>query len=253
MSPAGAGVLVSRPAHQADGLCRALERAGLSPWRLPAIDIRPAPASDQQQAALAAAADADWWVFVSPNAVEHGLRALAERGVGRRPATRIACVGGGTARALAAAGLPADLVPAGASNSASLLAEPLLQEVHGRRVVVFRGDGGRELLPETLRARGAELYLAEVYRRALPAVDPAPVARALAQGEIQVAVLTSVTALEHLLELLTAAALAETGLVAVSERIIEAARERGLRGPAAVSREPGDEALVEAIVQLVQA
>ena len=124
-------VLVTRPASQAATLCSLIEAQGGSAVAFPAIRIEPL---------VAAAADVvDLAVFVSVNAVAHGAHLIQ-----KNPATRIAAIGRATAAALAAADLPASIVPAAGFDSETLLADPGLALASGSRVLIIHGDGGRE-------------------------------------------------------------------------------------------------------------
>ena len=88
-----------------------------------------------------------------------------------------AAVGQATARELANFGVTAVTAPA-RFDSEALLALPEMQVVAGKRMIIFRGVGGRELLGEALTARGAVVEYAECYRRVLPRADPAPLLKA---------------------------------------------------------------------------
>ncbi len=158
----GLRVLVTRPAAQAEGLCREIEAVGGRAVRLPVIEIA---AAEPDEAVLGRLPACDLALFVSANAVVHGLpRVLARHG--RWPeGLPIAAIGGQTARTLADAGLPVAFHPVGRSDSEALLAMPGMQLEAGRRVVVFRGVGGRELIAWSLRARAVEVEYLEVYRR----------------------------------------------------------------------------------------
>ena len=67
--------------------------------------------------------------------------------------------------------------------------------------MIFRGDGGRELLGDTLRARGATVDYVECYRRARPAADAGPLVRALERGEIDAVVVSSSEGLRNLFDM----------------------------------------------------
>ena len=240
-------MLVTRPAHQAETLCRLIAAAGGEPVRLPAIEIAP-PADPAALAHILGRLDRfNLAIFVSPNAV-HAVLARCES---RLPAAlALAAVGDGTRRALAAAGYTAVLSPVERYDSESLLTLPALHDVRGRRILILRGAGGRELLADTLRARGAEVTCAECYRRTLPAApDRAALAR-LADGEIDVAVVTSVEGLDNLLALAgaaTRATLLATALVVVSERQAQAARTRGFHAAVEVAARADDDCILAAV------
>jgi len=241
----GAGVLVTRPAHQAEGLCQLIESHGGRAIRLPALNIEGplAPARSQQQ--LAAVTGRDLLLFISPNAVHWCLRLLAPEGLPK--AVELAAVGRSTAAALEGAGYPVTLVPTAGYDSEALLAMPALQRVQGRRILIVRGDGGRPLLGDSLRQRGAEVSYAEVYRRVRPSLDVAPL---LAQWDgIDLVTATSNQILDNLLRLFGEAgreALLGTPLLVISERMQRYARHCGW-SLVSVAKGVSEQALLDAI------
>jgi uroporphyrinogen-III synthase len=250
---AGRGVLVTRPAHQAEGLCRLVEQAGGRPVRFPVLAIAGPGEADAVEARLHRLGDYQLLLFVSPNAVQWGM-AFIERAGGLPAGLRLAVVGKASAAALKArCGRDPDLMPADGFDSEALLALPELQAVGDRRVLIVRGSGGRELIAETLRRRGAQVDYAEVYRRVRAETDPALLG-ADPTASVHVAAVTSVEALDHLDALVGDRLrpwLHRLPLVVVSSRIAEAAHKRGFTGPIRVSREPGDAAVVAAAAELV--
>jgi uroporphyrinogen-III synthase len=241
---AGAGVLVTRPAGQAQALCRLIESAGGRARAVPTIEIL--PVEDPEPARALLAADWDLLIFTSRNAVELAL-ALGFTGDWPR-AARLAAVGRATAAALSTAGRAPDLVPSERYDSESLLALPALAQPAGQRVLIVRGEGGRALLGEVLAERGAEVRFAEVYRRMRPAFD----ARELIAhwgAEVDLAIATSDEVLLNLIELLGAPgrdALLATPLVVISERTAQTARDLGFRS-VRVAERAEDAAIVAAL------
>ncbi|GAB6041193.1 uroporphyrinogen-III synthase [Endothiovibrio diazotrophicus] len=250
----GLGILVTRPEGQADPFCRLITEEGGTAFRFPVLEIGP-PADPAPLERLIADLDRfDLVIFVSINAVEWGVEAVRRR---RRfpPELQRAVIGPTTARALAERHLAPHLMPAPPYNSESLLALPEMHEVAGKRIVIFRGEGGREHIAETLRSRGAEVDYAEAYRRIRPNHDPAPLLRAWREGEIQVATATSNEALLNLVEMVGEEGrryLLETPLVVISERNAALARELGFTFEPIVAQEAGDDAMVAAIAEGVR-
>jgi uroporphyrinogen-III synthase len=240
----GVGVLVTRPEAQAGDLVAAIEAAGGHGIVFPVIEI--APRSPQEiEADLARQANPDIVIFVSRNAVEHGL-AWAGDGV-------VAAVGPATAAAIEAAARVVDIRPASGFDSESLLEEPALKDVRGKTIRIIRGNGGRELLATTLRARGATVDYLEVYARRLPEhaeSDVEDVTGKLESREIAAVVVMSVESLRNLLALLPKSshgAFAETRLVTPAARVIKEIRDRLPGCPAALADGPGADAIVRAI------
>jgi uroporphyrinogen-III synthase len=246
----GVGVLVTRPAHQAEPLCRLVAAAGGTPLRFPAIAIVP----PHDKAAAAAVIDRlerfDLAIFISANAVEQGVAAVRARRAWPE-ALATASIGEATARALAERGLAPTIRPEERFDSEALLEHPTLADMAGKRVVIFRGEGGRELLAASLAARGAEVVYAEVYRRALPDTDPAPLLARWRAGEVDVAVVTSVEGLQNLCALVgpdDRDLLAATPLVVASGRVLQQARDLGVGQAARVARSASDQGLFDAVV-----
>lgn len=225
MSLAGLHVLNTRPAHQAAELSAALRAAGARVSELPLIAIAPRPLRPEDERLLLELDRYDGVIVVSANAARLGLDAIAGCWPQWPWRLRAYAVGAHTAAVLRAAALDVE-VPAQA-DSEGLLALPALQDVAGRRFLLLRGEGGRELLRETLQARGARVDVLELYRRELPAAAAAQWA-ALAATAPDVVVLTSPDALHHWQQVAGAAATAPTWLV-VSPRMAAAAAAAGAR------------------------
>ncbi len=175
---AGLGVVLTRPRAQAEALARLLEERGARVIVFPALDIVPAPVSAESLAALPGAHLA---IFVSANAVEHGLAAARRAGPWPAPLA-VAAVGEATATALRNSGFARVISPQERFDSEALLDCPELQAVAGQNIIVFRGVGGREHLRSTLESRGARVSYVECYRRVRPPTDPVPLQAALSRG-----------------------------------------------------------------------
>ena len=246
----GVRVLVTRPRDQVENLARLIENEGGEAIRFPVIEI----AEPKDARALLAVIDRlgqfGLAIFISPNAVNRAMNIILAR-LGTWPRNvRIACVGRGSARELKHFGAGNVIVPVGRFDSEALLALPELQQVTGNRIVIFRGEGGRELLGDTLKSRGAEIEYAECYRRTRPNADVTPLLHRWARGEIDIVSLTSVDGLHNLFDMLGPAGqpwLSRTPVIVVSTRLAEICRELGFKTEPLVAAQASDEAILEAI------
>jgi len=237
MSLAGRGVVVTRPRELAPAFAELLERRGARALVFPAIEIQPLP----RPAALGRVAQFDLVVFVSPSAVRVALSGLSwPRGVA------VAAIGSGTKRELERAGMAVVIAPAAGADSEALLAMPQMQHVAGKRVLIVRGDGGRELLGESLAARGVRVQYAECYRRVRPAIDAAPLLAAWRRGEVDAVTVLSAQALDNFIDITGGALAAGTPHFVPHERVAGHAQSRGVRE--IVLAAPGDDAMLERLV-----
>jgi uroporphyrinogen-III synthase len=242
-------VLVTRPAHQAANLARLITEAGGEPILFPVLEILDPSDQTALLATISRLETFDLAIFISPNAVNKAMNLVLARRTW--PAgLAIAAIGKGSRRELLRYGMDNVLVPENRFDSEGLLCHPSLQEMQGRRVVIFRGEGGRELLGDTLKARGASLEYAECYRRGKPALDAAPLLHRWARGEIHAVTVTSSESLHNLFDLLGKLGqqwLRKTPLFAPHEKIATLARRLGL-DCVAVTPE-GDEGMLAGLIE----
>jgi uroporphyrinogen-III synthase len=226
-------LLVTRPQPQADAWVRELRAHGVPAHALPLLQIETAaePAAYDAWRALERYALV---MFVSPNAVQSflALRPAAHAW----PANTLAgSTGPGTTQALSEAGVPVPQIVEPPREPARFDSEALWQGLRERswaqaRVLVVRGDGGREWLGEQLRAAGAQVEFVRAYRRVLPqwsAEQRALAERALAAPQHTVWLLSSSQATAPLRQLLPHAPWPAAQAWATHERIAQAARELG--------------------------
>ena len=249
---AGIHILVTRPAHQARALADHIQAAGGAPVLFPVLEILDT-ANQRPLLDLIERLDKfDLAIFVSPNAVRKAMNRIRERRT--LPARlKIAAVGQGTARELRNFDVNEVIAPTIRFDSEALLDTPELTQVEGKHVVIFRGDGGRELLGETLLKRGASVEYVECYSRIKPNSDIAPLLLAWATGRINAITITSSEGLRNLCDMVGEAGqapLKKTPLFASHERIVQAARKLGFSQ--VILTPAGDDGLMEGLLNYFQ-
>jgi len=249
---AGVRVLVTRPAHQAENLAGLIEQQGGSAIRFPTLAIVAQDEVASIRQTLANLDNYQWLIFISANAVNFALKANGGK-IDHAKTVHFAAVGQATAQAMHRAGLNVDVLPENGYNSEALLAMPPLQQVDGQHCLIIRGEGGREQLATTLRSRGAKVSYLEVYKRTIPRIDSSPVAKLLAQQQLDVITVTSAEALQNLNLMLGEEhhqRLSLIPLVVVSERIRQQAFDMGFNR-IAVTDSPIDTAILETVITCV--
>ena len=188
---AGAGILVTRPAGQAGRLAQLVREADGEPVLFPALEIEAVAVTP-----VDARAGFDLLIFVSPNAARLGLplvRAAIES------QTKIAAIGSGTVAELKKAGVEDIISPTSGHDSEALLAA--LSDITARRVLIIRGEGGREFLGEVLRSRGTAVEYLECYRRIKPARDMRDLLSGPVRSNLKACTATSANIVENLFEM----------------------------------------------------
>ncbi len=247
---AGKGVLVTRPLEQAGSLMLRLQQMSAVPMAFPALAIDGPSQPEMLKARLATVAQYDWLIFVSPIAAQFGMAALNLAAPGAAKRIKAAAVGSGTADALRAAGCREVIAPETGADSEHLLALPEFADLAGRQVLILRGEDGRELIADHLRARGAAVDYAACYRRLCPNTDPAPLLQALAQQRLQALTVFSRETLDNLLQLIGSESvqlLRELPLFAPHRRIAEHAQS--LNFARAIATGPGESGLLAGLVE----
>src|SRR6266481_366785 len=166
----GLTIAVTRPREQAAQLAKRIEQAGGKALLFPLLEITELADKRTLHEQCSRLAQFNLAIFISPNAVRHGMAAIRTAGV--LPANLgIATIGQSSSKALRESGIAKAIAPTERFDSEGLLDLPEIQNVAGWRVMIFCGDGGRELLADTLRSRGALVEYATCYQRSKPQQD----------------------------------------------------------------------------------
>jgi uroporphyrinogen III methyltransferase/synthase len=202
----GRRVLVTRTREQASELARALAAAGAEPVELPTIEIAPRFDEERLEGAIAALANGayDWLVFTSANAVGFFFEFMWERRLDARCVrAAVAAIGPGTAEALRRRGIAVDVTPERDGYTAEGLLTALEgTDLEGRKVLLPRAEGAREVLVEELTKRGAAVDEITLYVAAPPKEADTEALQRLRAGEIDVASFASSSSVRNLVSML---------------------------------------------------
>ncbi len=241
----GRRVVVTRARAQASVLAATLRGLGAEAVELPAIRIEPRTGSDEVRRTVAAIGEYALICLTSPNGVRLLFEALGAAGLDARAlgGATVAAIGPGTAGALAGHGVAADVLPE------RFVAEALVEaldgvEVEGRRALVARAAEARDVLPEALRERGAEVDVVALYETVRETPDPEAVDAA--QGADYVT-FTSSSTVRNLTEALGDRFPRGARVVSIGPITSEAVRAAGLEVAVEAERHDVD-GLVEALL-----
>jgi uroporphyrinogen III methyltransferase/synthase len=241
----GRRVVITRARAQASSLSAALRALGAETVELPAIRIEPRIESEEVRAAVAAIAEYELVCVTSANGARLLFEALAVAGLDSRALSgaRLAAIGPGTARALAEHGILADLVPE--RSVAEGLVEALARvEVEGKRVLVARPAAARDLLPDALRERGAEVDIVALYETVRESPSPEALEAARAADYVT---FTSASSARNFAETLGGGLPDGARAVSIGPLTSEAARAAGFEVAVEATRHDID-GLVEALL-----
>ncbi|WP_380184489.1 uroporphyrinogen-III synthase [Kalamiella sp. sgz302252] len=226
-------ILVTRPSPAAEDLVSRLRAAGRVAWSMPLIEFTPGTELDGLPMRLAALNEGDLVFILSQHAIHYAQPALVRAGTAWPAELHYYAIGRTTALALhTVSGL--DVVwPHERETSEVLIQLPALQQVAGKRALILRGNGGRELLAETLQQRGADVQFVECYQRCAKIYQGAIEGRRWRDREVDTLVVTSGEMLQQLYALFPAIDreewLLHCRLLVVSERLATRAAELGWR------------------------
>jgi uroporphyrinogen-III synthase len=241
------GIVITRPAAQAGGLARIIEERGGRAILFPVIEIVEVLDRARVEALVDRLDMFDIAIFVSPSAAAKGVQAIRARRE-LPPRLMAVAIGGGSARALERHGVRAVVTPQLRADSEGVLELAALRDVAGKRIAIFRGVGGRELLRETLEARGAIVEYAECYERVRPRVDPGELIEQLRSRAAEAFVCTSSEGVGNLRAMLGPEGeplMRHTPMFVPHPRIASAATRLGLEQ--VFVTDPGNEGIARAL------
>lgn len=213
-------VLVTRPLPQGKMLCEKILAEGGQAVYLPTIEFAP-----PQVKPIKMTEQYDWVIFVSQEAVERGLPIIRDLS----SKTRIAALGQGTAIALQKKGIENVVYPPDHWTSEGLLDLNFFKKLDQQKILLVRGEGGRELLAETLLARGARVDHLLVYQRKLPIYPNInKYLGLLREKKIDIIVCTSGESLHNLMAIIGVlhhSLLVAVPIIVISQRLVTLAEE----------------------------
>ncbi len=245
----GLSLILTRPEGQSTPLKTRLEEDGARVVLVPTIKIVARVPRCKESELLPRLSEYNLVIFISANAAAYACAYLRQQRLTWPASLRVAAVGEATRRALIAQDIPVVLVPATRYDTEALLEMPSLTQVNGQSILVVRGVGGRELLAQTLRARGAQVDYWETYQRQRP--DPDEFRTALARSmPTDLVICTSVEGIQNLVDLAAEyrTPLLATPLLVVGQRQQHAARTLGFISAVFKAERASDEALWSAVV-----
>lgn len=195
----GLCIAITRPVDQAKKLTALIEQAGGTAISFPLIEITRLSDYSHFETAINKIDEYDWAIFISSNAVQNAMPRLIKLGVPAK--LKFAAIGPVTAAELKAFGIVQVLTPQQRFDSEALLALPEMQDMQGKKVMLFRGIGGRDVLADTLKSRGAQVTFAECYQRVNPQTNCDLLAKLYSDNKLHGIVVTSSEAMRHLLDL----------------------------------------------------
>lgn len=245
----GKTVIVTRARAQASMLTKKLEEQGARVIEAPAIRIIPAADYTPLKTAIQEITTYKWLILTSCNGVEYFFEQLQQAGKDSRDlhGLQIAAIGSATAKALAAHGITADLVPS--AYKAEDLAEAIEQRINpGDKVLIARAKVAREVLPEKLRAMGADVHVVTAYETVTDCENKDELLQALAGGEVDMVTFTSSSTVTNMLDILGAQKdlLQKTAIAVIGPVTAATCQKNGLT-PAVTAAEYTIDGLMSAI------
>lgn len=249
----GCRVLLTRPAGRSAALVARLAELGARVAERPTIALVPPADPVPAREAARRLGDYDWLVFTSTNGVRFFAETAASEGADLTAIeARIAAIGPATARALAGRGLRVAVTAE--DSRAEGLADALRGEVReGERALLVRPQQAREVVPATLHKLGVRVDGVAFYRN-VPAPEVAQVAREVCRGGYDLALFTSPSTFQRLLEAAASRdelsrALARMVLVAIGKVTAQAMRDAGV-AVGAIAARPTDNGIVDAVLRV---
>ena len=242
-------VLVTRPEGQAGRLRDALVLQGYAVHAQPLMELSALPelaAADQQY--LQNLDQYQHVIFISGNAVHFGMEHIVASWPQLPVGINWYAIGASTAQSLAAYGV-VPLSPALEMTSEGLLALPTLQSVAEDKVLIVKGEGGRDTLRETLEARGAQINELRCYRRICPSLGAGELAQKISDWQIGLILISSGEGLTNMLALLSpqeTTNLQSVALLVPSRRIAREAEAMGFTN-IVLAENASDAAVMQAV------
>jgi uroporphyrinogen-III synthase len=253
----GKTVLLTRPGAMTDELGDRIKHLRGRPLYLPSMLIAPAEKTAVSASVLENLQRFDILIFVSRNAVKYACNLIPDL-LSRISNQLVFAIGAGTCEELKRRGFAKARFSDGNTGSETLLRMSELQatRVAGKKILILRGTGGRELLREELSRRGAKIEYADLYQRVLPDLPASEVKKVWLEEKPDVVQITSAEGLANLLQMTSEnerPLFLNTRLIVISPRLKTVAESTGFSGEIRISRSYSDDDFILALTEMFEA
>lgn len=243
-------IIITKPIEQSTHLAALIKKSGGIPILFPTLKIIDPPNQQLLINAINQLSNFNIIIFISPTAVQKTMPLLQSINPHPLEHLHIMTVGSGTAKALKQFKINNIHHPQHHFGSEALLALPLLQNIKNKCIALFKGEGGRELITETLMNRGAIVTEVVTYQRIIPDGTPTQQLTEWQKSGIDIIICTSENSLNNLITLIGPEAkawLMRQLLLVSSPRLIQIALSLGFIQPPLLANNASDEAILSAL------
>lgn len=243
-------IIITKPEDQAIHLADQIKQLGCIPIIFPTIKIIDIIDHLTLKNKLQNINQTDIIIFVSPTAVQKTFSLLKLISLQFPKNISILAVGSGTATALKKFSINNVQHPQEIFGSEGVLELPLLQNIKNKKIIIFKGESGRELLAKTLIQRGAVVEEIATYKRTLPTIAPTYYLSQWQKTGIDLIICTSESSIQNLMTLLGNAGqpwLLQQLLLVSSPRLVHIIASLGFIKPPLLAKNASDEALLSTL------
>lgn len=244
-------ILITRPNPAGEELCELIRSHEGTALHFPTIAFTPPNDMQSFRETIQTIGEQDWLLFVSPQAVYASIPAIRQAWPNFPPQLSLAAIGGGTVKALQAAGYQSVTHPEVEWHSEGLLELPAFQSIAGKKIMLVRGEGGRDLLQQVFEERGARVSHLIAYQRVMPHLDVSQPVHYVKSNQLDAIVCMSFEGVKNLKTLLGDDAwpdLQNVPLLVSSERVKELAQGLGFQ-TIWVANNASQQAVIDALAQ----
>ena len=192
-------IVITRPEHQSENIKHILEQAGAHVILFPLLAISPPDNLEHSKHCLENITNYDLVIFISPNAVEEGLKWLNAASLKE---IKVASVGAKTSAQLTQHRIQVAFSPKENFNSEALLALPEMKSLgSGKKIAILRGEGGRDFLKNKLEQQGCKVDYIDLYKRICPQKELKTLRYHYENKHLDIILITSGTSIDHLFSL----------------------------------------------------
>lgn len=243
----GLRILITRPAHQAKALATQTQCYGGLAMHFPTLEIIRTKNIKKAELRIKKLKEYDFVIFISPNSVFNTAETIHRIWPSWPRNTKIIATGPGTALALKQYDLACDFCPEKDFNGIGLLNLAALKDIKEKKILIIKGEGGRQYLAKSLRAHGAQIENLNVYKRQLPKIDKDNIPN---HEAIDVIICTSHSGLKNLVSLLYPYwqdILFKKQLLVISPRLADNAKKLGFVKPPLISDNAPNAAILQTL------